>query len=87
MTRQEEILLEVAKRHGLTIGAARHAFYCIGKTAAEIMDDPSTKNEDGTWNLDNLKTVGIQGLGKLVPYEKMIKARNYKILEKNELRK
>lgn len=84
MTRQEEILLEVAKRHNLTIGAARHAFLCIGEAVKEVMDHEDTRAND-TYNTEAFKVVGIQGFGKFIPAIVRMEKYNLNKKEKNEL--
>jgi hypothetical protein len=78
MTKQEKILLEVAEKHGLSIGVARHAFECIGRAAAGVIDDPEARLEDNLWDPEKLKTISIIGLGKFVPSKKRATYRNEK---------
>lgn len=86
MTRQEEILLETAKKHGISIGKARHAFYCFGKKTDEIIDNPNNiDSETGLFIPDNFKIFSVIKLGKFVPKLKSIDRRNKLKLEKDEL--
>lgn len=85
MTRQEQILLEVAKKHNINIGKARHAFYCIGKKAEEIINHPDNFNEEtGMFNTDKFKIFSIIKLGKFIPKTNYINRRNKIKQERHE---
>ena len=80
MNRQEEILLEVAKKHGLGIGQARHIFECMCKTIKEVLEEPS-KDENGNFNYSDFHCISLINFGKFIPSKRKVERGN--LLTKN----
>ena len=76
MTSQREILLKVAKNHGLTIGQAEEIWNLFGGTIASAIGD-TDKKTDGLYDPEKFKTIHIHFLGKFIPSPRVIKHSNY----------
>lgn len=75
-TKQEEILQEIARKHGLNILQAREIFNLLGSKIAEIISNPD-KKIDGLYNSDKFDIIHIDNFGKFIPNQKKIRHANY----------
>jgi hypothetical protein len=76
MTKQREILLAIAKRHGLTIGQAEEVWNLMGGKIAEVIGDLDKKT-DGLYDGSKFPIIHIDNFGKFIPNKNRIKHANY----------
>ena len=76
MNKQEEILQELARKHGLNLLQAREIFNLLGSKISEIISNPD-KKIDGLYNSDKFDIIHIDNFGKFVPNQKKIRHANY----------
>lgn len=76
MNKQEEILQEIARKHGLNILQAREIFNLFGAKISEIISNPD-KKIDGLYNSDKFDIIHIDNFGKFIPNQKKIRHANY----------
>jgi len=83
MNKQEEILLELARKHNINILQAREIFNLFGSTIADIISDPD-KKQDGLYNPDKFKVIHIDHFGKFIPNQRKIRHANFCLTNKNK---
>jgi nucleoid DNA-binding protein len=76
MTKQQEILINTAKRHGLTIAQAEEIWNLFG---AKISDTISKQDklEDGVYNPEKFPVIHIDNFGKFIPNQRKIRHANH----------
>ena len=81
--RQQEILVEMARRHGITIGQAEDIWSSFGSTIATHVSS-ATKDEEGFFIEDSFPVIHIENFGKFVPNKRRIKYANHCITYKKK---
>jgi hypothetical protein len=76
MTKQREILLAIAKRHGLNIGQAEEVWNLIGSKIAEVISDLDKKTDE-LYDDNKFQVIHIDNFGKFIPNKNKIKHANY----------
>lgn len=76
MTKQREILLALAKRHGLNIGQAEEVWNLIGGKIAEVIGDLDKKTDE-LYDNDKFQVIHIDNFGKFIPNKNRIRHANY----------
>jgi len=75
MTRQKEILVAIAKKHGLQIGQAEEIWKLLtNKVYDEISKQDKLK--DGLYDEEMFKIIHINNFGKFIPNKRNIKHAN-----------
>ncbi len=83
MIRQQEILVSLAKHHGITIGQAEEIWNLFGEKIAEVISSPKKDNE-GQFILDKFDTIHIDNFGKFVPNKRKVNYANHCIKLKQQ---
>lgn len=76
MTKQQEILLSTAKRHGLSISQAEEIWNLFGSKIADTISKQD-KLQDGVYNPDNFPVIHIDNFGKFIPDQRRLRHANY----------
>jgi len=76
MTRQQEIIEEVAKKHGITKSHANEIFVLYCRTIRNEIVDSFNDKETNEFKVEDGKVISIAGFGKIVPNEYAIKRKN-----------
>jgi hypothetical protein len=76
MTSQREILLKVAKKHGINIGQAEEIWNLIGNKIAEVIGDLDKKTND-LYDADKFHIIHIDNFGKFIPNKNKIRHANH----------
>ena len=76
MTKQREILLAIAKRHGLNIGQAEEVWNLIGGKIAEVIGDLDKKTDE-LYDDNKFHVIHVDNFGKFIPNKNKIKHANY----------
>jgi hypothetical protein len=76
MTRQREILLQIAKKHGVNIGQAEEVWNLFGAKIAEIISS-TDKKTDELFDSNKFSVIHIDHLGKFIPNQRKIRHSNY----------
>lgn len=76
MTKQREILLATAKRHGLNIGQAEEVWNLIGGKIAEVISDLDKKTDE-LYDDNKFQVIHIDNFGKFIPNKNKIRHANY----------
>ena len=83
MNKQQKILIEIAQRHGLTIGQAEEVWSLFGEKIATTISSPK-KDEQGLFNIANFDTIHIDNFGKFLPNKRKINYANHCIKLKQQ---
>lgn len=81
-SKQRDILLDLARRHNLTVAQAEEIWNNFGLTIAKHIES-NHRDEDNKFNLDKFPVINIQHFGKFIPRKKKINYANY-CLDKNK---
>jgi hypothetical protein len=76
MTKQKEILLAIAKRHGLNIGQAEEVWNLIGGKIAEVISDLDKKTDE-LYDDNKFHVIHIDNFGKFIPNKNRIRHANH----------
>lgn len=76
MNRQREILVSLAKSHGININQAEEIWNLLGGKVASVMSDPNKKT-DGLYDIDKFPIIHIDNFGKFIPAPRQIKHANF----------
>lgn len=76
MTKQREILLAIAKRHGLNIGQAEEVWNLIGGKIAEVISDLDKKTDE-LYDDNKFQVIHIDNFGKFIPNKNRIRHANH----------
>lgn len=76
MTKQQEILAQTAKRHGLTLTQAEEIWNLFGAKIADAISKQD-KKEDGLYNPEKFPVIHIDNFGKFVPNQRKIRHANH----------
>jgi hypothetical protein len=82
MNKQEEILVNLARRHNLTLAQAREVFDLLGSKIADTISDVNKKT-DNIYDADKFSIIHIDHLGKFIPNQRKIRHANYCLINKN----
>jgi hypothetical protein len=82
-SRQQEILVAMARRYGLTVGQAEEVWLSFGSTIATHVSS-ATKSEDGFFLEDSFPVIHIENFGKFVPNKRRIRYANHCITHKKK---
>lgn len=83
LSRQDEIIREVAQRHGIPIMKAVEVWESYVKTIKKIIVDDNHL-EDGLFTPDKYRTVCVLGLGRFYPNVKYMNKMNELRIEKKK---
>lgn len=83
MTRQQEILIETAKRHGITIGQAEEIWNLLGGAISTVISSPK-KDENNLFIPEKFDVIHIDNFGKFVPNKRKINYANHCLNLKKE---
>jgi len=81
MIKQREILLQIAKKHGVNIGQAEEVWNLFGAKIAETISN-TDKKTDELFDSDKFPVIHIDHLGKFIPNQRKIRHSNYCIKSK-----
>lgn len=81
-SKQRDILVETARRHGMTIAQAEEIWNSFGLTIAKHISS-NHRDDDNKFNLDKFPVINIQHFGKFIPRKKKINYANY-CIDKNK---
>jgi hypothetical protein len=76
MTKQKEILLAIAKRHGLNIGQAEEVWNLIGGKIAEVISDLDKKTDE-LYDDNKFHVIHVDNFGKFIPNKNRIRHANH----------
>lgn len=76
MTKQREILLAIAKRHGLNIGQAEEVWNLIGGKIAEVIGDLDKKTDE-LYDDNKFHVIHVDNFGKFIPNKNRIRHANH----------
>jgi hypothetical protein len=76
MTKQREILLAIAKRHGLNIGQAEEVWNLIGGKIAEVISDLDKKTDE-LYDDNKFHVIHVDNFGKFIPNKNRIRHANH----------
>jgi hypothetical protein len=76
MSNQKKILLDVAKRHGLTISQAEEVWQLFGNKLAAVIGDEDKKT-DGLFDPEKFPVIHIDNFGKFIPNQRKIRHANH----------
>jgi nucleoid DNA-binding protein len=71
MTRQKEILNQLAEEHDITVGQAEEVWKHFIGLISDTIQEPK-KDEEGLYDLELFKTIHIDSFGKFVPHQRNI---------------
>jgi hypothetical protein len=83
MSKQRDILIETAKRHGLTITQAEEIWNSIGGKVAEVISNPDKKS-GVEYDPAKFQVIHIDNFGKFIPDQVKIRHANYCLNKKHE---
>lgn len=83
VSRQEEILFEIAEKHGISKKDAREVWASFIRTTKEIISEPD-KLVDGKYDPEKFKVIHIDNFGKFVPNQRNIRFANKCLETKNK---
>lgn len=81
--RQEEILLEIAAKHGISKTDAREVWSSFIRTIREVISEQD-KMVGGQYESEKFKTIHIDNFGKFVPNQRNIRFANKCLETKNK---
>jgi len=76
MIKQREILLKIAKHHGLNIGQAEEIWNLFGAKIAEVVADNNKKTNE-LFDAEKFPTIHIDHFGKFIPNQRKIRHANH----------
>jgi len=77
MNRQREILVQLAKYHGIQLSQAEEIWNCIGDKIAEVIALQDKKDSEGFFLPEKFKVIHINNFGKFIPNKNMINYANH----------
>lgn len=83
MNRQQEILVNLAQRHNITLGQAEEIWSLFGEKIAVTISSPK-KDEQGLFDINNFDTIHIDNFGKFTPIKRKINYANHCIKLKQQ---
>jgi nucleoid DNA-binding protein len=83
MNKQQKILADIARHHGLTLGQAEEIWNLLGAKIADVISSPK-KDDGGQFILDKFDTVHIDNFGKFVPNKRKVNYANHCIKLKQQ---
>jgi hypothetical protein len=81
-SKQRDIMLEIARRNGVTVTQAEEIWNSFGATIAKHISS-NHRDENNKFNLDKFPVINIQHFGKFIPRKKKINYANY-CIDKNQ---
>jgi nucleoid DNA-binding protein len=82
-SRQQEVIVKLARLHGITMGQAEEIWSSFGSTIATHISS-AQKNDDGYFIEDSFPIIHIENFGKFVPNKRRIKYANHCITYKKK---
>jgi nucleoid DNA-binding protein len=83
MNKQQKILADIARHHGLTLGQAEEIWNLLGAKIADVISSPK-KDDEGQFILDKFDTIHIDNFGKFVPNKRKVNYANHCIKLKQQ---
>jgi hypothetical protein len=83
MNKQKEILVSIARKHGLNISQAEEIFNLLGEKISKIISDADKKSEDNLYDKEKFHVIHIDNFGKFIPNQRKIRHANYCLKIKN----
>lgn len=77
MNKQKEILVSIARKHGLSISQAEEIFNLLGDKISKIISDPNKKSDNNLYDRDKFPVIHIDNFGKFIPNQRKIRHANY----------
>lgn len=71
MNRQDQILRETARHHGITYSQAQEVWSLLGAKIQEVLNTSEVKT-DGLYDIDKFPIIHIDSFGKFIPNKKGI---------------
>jgi hypothetical protein len=82
MTKQREILINLAKSHGININQAEEIWNLLGGKIAEVISN-SNKKTEGLYDIEKFPVIHIDNFGKFIPAPRQIKHANHHLKNRN----
>lgn len=82
MTKQREILINLAKSHGININQAEEIWNLLGGKIAEVISEANKKTE-GLYDIEKFPVIHIDNFGKFIPAPRQIKHANHHLKNRN----
>lgn len=83
MSKQRDILIETAKRHGLTMTQGEEIWNAIGGKIAEVISNPDKKSGE-EYDPAKFLVIHIDNFGKFIPDQRRIRHANFCLKSKHE---
>lgn len=80
-SKQEQILKNIAYKHGISIGHAKDIWRLYTNKVAETISE-TDKKENGEFQIEKFKTISVQYLGKFIPHKRKINYANLYLKKK-----
>ncbi len=79
MTKQEHIIRDLAKKHGIQLQQAEEIWKLFGAKIVNVIHTTPKKKENGEYNLESFPVIHIDNFGKFVPRTTFIQKQNKKL--------
>lgn len=76
MTKQEHIIRDLAKSHGIQLQQAEEIWRLFGAKIADVISNSPKKDEQGLFEVESFPIIHIDNFGKFVPRTSFIKRTN-----------
>ena len=76
MSRQRDILVNIARHHGLTLAQAEEIWNLLGAKIAEVISSEDKKPEE-LYNPEKFNIIHIDNFGKFIPDQRKIRHANH----------
>lgn len=83
-SRQREILVELAHRHGLTVAQAEEIWNSLGSAVSAAISADHRDQETTKFVVEKFPVIHIEHFGKFIPNKKRINYANYCITKKKQ---
>lgn len=83
-SRQRDILLEVAQRHGLTVAQAEEIWSALGAKISDAISSDHRDPETNNFVFEKFPVVHIDNFGKFIPSKKRVNYANYCLTKKEK---
>lgn len=84
MNKQKEILLSIAKKHGLSISQAEEVWRLFGSKIASVISNSNKKNNDNLYDIEKFPVIHIDNFGKFFPSKRVIHHSNTNLKKKQD---
>lgn len=72
INRQRNIMMEIAKKHGILMGQADEIWQLFNNKIEEVISDTDVMTEDNYFDANKFKLIHIDNFGKFIPLKKNI---------------